>query len=178
MIVKLIILHLDSENKPSPMSEGVVEIWINSQPCKGINLTTWHTQAQGHHECQRFMVWPKSRAGSYLTLVPSSTCMPQRTHRGWPEHYPIIQLWSEVRYHPTHRHTKLLNLGSPYVMYASLHFKCLFIQTQSTGALIDTGGGYHLGAPNLWSRPLSTFPSSILHFPLIAMPGLQLCHLG
>jgi hypothetical protein len=42
-------------------------------------------------------------------------------------------------------------------------------------ALTDTGGGYHLGAPNLRSRPLSTFPSSILHFPLIALPGLQLC---
>jgi hypothetical protein len=39
------ILHLDAVNKPSPMSEGVVEIRINSQPCKGINLTTWHTHA-------------------------------------------------------------------------------------------------------------------------------------
>jgi hypothetical protein len=27
------------------MTEGVVEIWINSQPCKGINLATWHTWA-------------------------------------------------------------------------------------------------------------------------------------
>jgi hypothetical protein len=26
------------------MSEGVMEIRINSQPCKGINLTTQHTQ--------------------------------------------------------------------------------------------------------------------------------------
>jgi hypothetical protein len=31
---------LDSVNKQSPMSEGVVEIQINSQPFKGINLTT------------------------------------------------------------------------------------------------------------------------------------------
>jgi hypothetical protein len=31
---------LDSANKPSPISEGVTEIQINSQPCKGINLTT------------------------------------------------------------------------------------------------------------------------------------------
>jgi hypothetical protein len=45
-IMKLIIVHLDSTNKPSRMSEGVVEIRINSQPCKGINLTTRHTQAQ------------------------------------------------------------------------------------------------------------------------------------
>jgi hypothetical protein len=44
--MKLIILHLDSANKPSPMSEGVVEIRIDSQPSKGINLTTWHMQAR------------------------------------------------------------------------------------------------------------------------------------
>jgi hypothetical protein len=47
MITKLIILHLDSVNKPSPMSESVTEIQINSQPCKGVNQKTWHTQAQG-----------------------------------------------------------------------------------------------------------------------------------
>jgi hypothetical protein len=28
------------------MSEVVIEIRINNQPCKGINLTTSHTQAQ------------------------------------------------------------------------------------------------------------------------------------
>jgi hypothetical protein len=44
--MKLIILRLDSANKSSPMSKGVAEFQIDSQPCKGINLTTWHTQAQ------------------------------------------------------------------------------------------------------------------------------------
>jgi hypothetical protein len=43
--MKLIILCLDVVNKPSPMSEGVVEIQINNQPCKGINVTTRHTWA-------------------------------------------------------------------------------------------------------------------------------------
>jgi hypothetical protein len=46
IIMKLIILRLNTVNKPSPMSEGVTEIWINNQPCKGINLTTRHTQAR------------------------------------------------------------------------------------------------------------------------------------
>jgi hypothetical protein len=57
-------------------------------------------------------------------------------------------------------------------------FKCLFNRAQltwSTWALIDIGRSYHLGAPDLWSRPLSTFPPSILHFPRIALPSLQLC---
>jgi hypothetical protein len=173
--MKLIILRLYSTNKPSPMSEGVVEIRINCQPYKGINLTTWHTQARGHHEWQQFMTWPKSWVRSHLTLVSSSTHMPRWTHRGWPEHYPIVHPWNEIRYRLTHRHTKLLSLGIPDVPYVLVHFKCLFIQTQLTRALMDTGGGYHLGAPNFWSRPLSTFSSNILHFPLIAPPSLQLC---
>jgi hypothetical protein len=44
--MKLIILRLDSVNKQSLISESVTEIWINNQPCKGINQTTRHTQAQ------------------------------------------------------------------------------------------------------------------------------------
>jgi hypothetical protein len=173
--MKLIILHLDAANKPSPIFEGVADIRIDNQPSKGINLTIWHTQAWRHHEWQQFTTWPKSWARSYLLLVPTSTRMPQRTHHGWPEHYPIVHPWSEVKYHPTHWHMKLLSLVIPYVLYASVHFKCLFIWTQPTRALIDTNRGYHLGVPNLWSTPLSTFPSSILHFSLITPSGLQLC---
>jgi hypothetical protein len=37
---KMKLLRLNAMSKPSPISEGVVEIRINSQPCKGINLTT------------------------------------------------------------------------------------------------------------------------------------------
>jgi hypothetical protein len=50
-----------------------------------------------------------------------------------------------------------------------------FIWTLPTRALIDTGGGYHLRAPNFRSDHSSSFSSSILHFPLIAPPSLQLC---
>jgi hypothetical protein len=107
-------------------------------------------------------------------LVPSSTCMPRRTHRGWPDTI-LYNIHKEVGYHSTWRHTKLLNLGIPYVSYASVHFKCLFIRIQPMWALIDTGGGYHLGALNIRSDHSSSFPFSILHFPLIAPPGLQLC---
>jgi hypothetical protein len=35
--------------------------------------------------------------------------------------------------------------------------------------------GYHLGASNFRSNHSSSFPSSILSFPLIAPPSLQLC---
>jgi hypothetical protein len=121
------------------------------------------------------MMWPKSWVGSYLALVSSSMRMPRWTHRGWPEHYPIIHPWSKVRYRLTPRHTKLFSLGIPYVSYAPVHFKCLFNMAQPTQALINTGGGYHHRALNIRSDHSSSFPSSILHFPLIAPPGLQLC---
>jgi hypothetical protein len=54
-------------------------------------------------------------------------------------------------------------------------FKCLFIRTQQTRVLSDTGGGYHLEALNIRSDHSPSFPSCTLHFPLITPPGLQLC---
>jgi hypothetical protein len=54
-------------------------------------------------------------------------------------------------------------------------FECLFIWTQPMQALIDTGGGYYIKAPNIRSDHSPSFPSSILHFPLISLSGLQLC---
>jgi hypothetical protein len=139
-----------------PYSRIIVEIWINSQPCKGINLITWHVQAQGHRKWQPFTTWPKSWAGSYLTLVPSSTCMPQRTHRGWPEHYPVVHLWIEVRYCPTHQHTKLLSLEIPYVPYAPVHNSNLL-----TGARWSVLNQLRRGLPP-WSSKYQIRPLSFL----------------
>jgi hypothetical protein len=72
----------------------------------------------------------------------------------------------------THEATKFEDSICP--VYVST-FKCLFIQTQPTWALTDTDGGYHLRALNFRSDHSSSFPSSILPFPLIAPPSLQLC---
>jgi hypothetical protein len=44
-IMKLIILRLNTAIKSSPIFEGVTEIIINSQACKGKNLVTRHTRA-------------------------------------------------------------------------------------------------------------------------------------
>jgi hypothetical protein len=52
-------------------------------------------------------------------------------------------------------------------------------QTCSLGSddwsLIDSGGGYHIGASNIRPDHSPYFPSSFLHFSLIVPPGLQLC---
>jgi hypothetical protein len=55
-------------------------------------------------------------------------------------------------------------------------FKYLFNRAQMMWVLIDTGGGYHLETPNIRLDHSPSFLFSILYFPLIAPPGLQLCH--
>jgi hypothetical protein len=44
--MKVELLCLAVVKKSSPISEGVLEIQVNSQPCKGIKLTTQHKQAR------------------------------------------------------------------------------------------------------------------------------------
>jgi hypothetical protein len=176
--MKVELLRLNTANKPSPMSEGVTEIWINNQPCKDLNLTTRHTQARRAprvatiHDVTkksgRVLPRPSAIFHAYASV---DTPWVARTL----SHYTFMK-WGEVRYRPTHRHTNQMSLGIPYVPYALVQFKCMFIRAQPTRALIDIGGGYHLGAPNIRSDHSPSFPSSILHFPLIAPPGLQLCH--
>jgi hypothetical protein len=67
--MNLIILCLDSANKPSPISEGAVEIQTNNQPCKGIDLTTWHTQAQRTPRVAIVHDAVKETIRAHLTLV-------------------------------------------------------------------------------------------------------------
>jgi hypothetical protein len=67
--MKLIILHLDAMNKPSPISKGVTEIRINSQPYKGINLTTRDTQARRAPRVATIHDVTKETIRAQLTLV-------------------------------------------------------------------------------------------------------------
>jgi hypothetical protein len=175
--MKFIILCINIANKPSPMSEGVTEIWINSRPCKSINLTTRHTQARGAPRVATFhnminrsgWVIPRPSAIFHVYVSMDTPWVAQTLSYCTPVKQGKVSSNSF-----THDATQF---GNSICHVCINTFKCLFNRAQSTWVLIDTGGGYHLGAPNLWSRPLSTFPSSILYFPLIAPPGLQLCQL-
>jgi hypothetical protein len=118
--MKLIILRLNTANKPSPISEGVAEIRINTQPCKGINLTTRHTQVRRTPRVETVHDTVKESGQVLPPLVPSSMTMPRWTHRGWPDTIPY-NIHKEVGYRPTRRHMKLLSLGIPYVPYATVH---------------------------------------------------------
>jgi hypothetical protein len=119
-------------------------------------------------------MWSKSRVGSYLTLVPSSMRMPQRTDRGWPDTIPY-NTHKEVRYRPTQRHMKLLSLWDPIKSRMRQYTTQTYLSRPNNRSLTDTGGDYHLEALNFRSDHSSSLPSNILPFPLIASPGLQLC---
>jgi hypothetical protein len=171
--MKLIILRLGAANKASPMSEGVTEIQINSQPCKGINLTTWHTWAT--EETWVVIVHDEVKESGRVLPHPvfhvyASADTPRVT-RALSHCTPVK--WGKVSSNPLT--DKVTKFGDSICPVCVSTFKCLFIRTQPTETLTDICGGYHLGAPNFRSDHSSSFPSSILPFPLIALPGLQLC---
>jgi hypothetical protein len=170
--MKLIILHLDSVNKPSPMSEGVTEIRINSQPWKGINLTTRHTQARRAPWVAIVHDAVKEMIKVHLTLVHTfhayaSVDIPWVAHA--LSHCTPVRYDRIVSVSAAHDATKFGDSICPVCVST---FKCLFIRTQLTRALTDTGRGYHHGAPNFRSDHSPSFPYNILPFLLIAPPGL------
>jgi hypothetical protein len=73
------------------MSEGVMEIQINNQPCKGIILTTRHTQARRAPRVATVHDAVKEMTKAHLTLVHVFHVYALQMHHGWPMHYPIIQ---------------------------------------------------------------------------------------
>jgi hypothetical protein len=173
--MKLIILLLNTANKTSPMSEGVVEIWINSQPYNGINLTTRHTHARRAPWVATIHDEAKETIRAHLTLVHvfhayASADTPWVAHAlSWctPARYGKIASVSV-----THDATQF---GDSICPICVSRVQILFIRAQQTRALTDTGGGYHLGALNIISDHSPSFPSSIPHFSLIAPHSLQLC---
>jgi hypothetical protein len=163
-------------NKPSPISEGVAEIWINSQLCKSLNLTTRHKQARKAprvaivHDAVIELGWvPPHPSVVFHTYASVNTPWVTRTL----SHCTPVKQGKVSSNSLTHEATKF---GYSICPVCVSIFKCLFIQTQPTWALIDTGGGYHLGASNFRSDHSSSFPSSILPLLQIAPPSLILNH--
>jgi hypothetical protein len=101
------------------------------------------------------MTQSKSRVGSYLTLVPSSTRMPRRTHRGWPDTI-LYNIHKEVGYRPTQRHAKLLSLEIPYVPYAPVH--SMLVHQGITDASLN----WHRRVLQPWSSEYQIIPLILL----------------
>jgi hypothetical protein len=156
-----------------------MEIRINSQPWKENNLTTRHTHARRAprvaivHDAVNESGWvlPRPSAIFHANASAATPCVVQTLSHCTPV-----------------KHGKVSSNSVPHntTQFVGPHESCmcqyttqsLLIRTQSTRALIDSGGGYHLEAPNFRSDHSPSFPSSILRFPLIAPRRLPLCQHG
>jgi hypothetical protein len=161
--MKLIILCLNTANKPPTTSEGVTEIQINNQPCKGINLTTWHMWAM---EATRVATVHDTVKESGQVLPHPSVVFHAYDSVDTPwvartlPHCTPVKRGTISSNSSTHEATKFGDSICPVCVNT---FKCLFIRAQQTWALTDTGCSQHLGAPNFKSDQSSTIPSSIFH---------------
>jgi hypothetical protein len=126
----LIILRLDSANQPSPMSKGVMEIWINSQPCKGINLTTWHMQAQRAPRVATIHDVTKKpdRVLSHPSAIFHAYASAYTPWVDWTQSYCTPMKRGKVSSNSsTHEATQF---GDSICPVCACTFKCFFIQTQ------------------------------------------------
>jgi hypothetical protein len=138
--MKLIIQRINTANKPSPLSEGVMNIRINSQPCKGMNPITWHTQARRApwvatvHEVIKKLGWvlPHPSVVSHMYASANtpweawtlSHCTPMK--RGKVSSNSLID--------------DATQFGDSICPVCISTFKFLFNRAQLTWALFDTGG--------------------------------------
>jgi hypothetical protein len=145
----------------------IMESRINSQPCKGINLTTRHTRARRAPRVATVHNAVKEMIRAHLNLVHvfhvyASTDKPWVAHA--LSHFTPVSYGRIASVSATHKATQFV--GPHKILYAPVHNSNLLI-----GARWST---YHLEALNFRSDHSSSIPSSILLFPLFAPPGLQL----
>jgi hypothetical protein len=140
---------------------------------QGINLATRHTWATKATRVATFRddyqrVDPGPPYPSVIFHVKSSTCSP-----GMARTLSQCHPWGTVGCRPTQRPSTLLILWDPInPVCASTQLNACCNRAQPTRSLINTCGGYHLRSSEYENRPLSTFPSGILHFPLVALLDL------
>jgi hypothetical protein len=119
--MELTILRLNTANKPSPMSEGVTEIQINNQLCKGINQTTRHTWAT---EATRVAIVHNKAKNLGQVLPRPSVVFHSYASADTPWVARILYHCTPVKRGKvsskpsTHEATKF---GIPYVPYVSIH---------------------------------------------------------
>jgi hypothetical protein len=136
--MKLIILRLNVASKPPPIFKGVTEIIINSQSCKGINLTTRHTRAKRASRVAIVHDMIKETIRTHLTLVHIFHTNAS-VDNSWVAH--ALSWCTLIRYGritsvlATHYASKFAGL---YILYVSIH-NWVLVHLGST----DTGLNWH-----------------------------------
>jgi hypothetical protein len=126
-----------------PYPRVITEIQINSQPCKGINLTTRHTQARRAPQVAKV----------HDTVKESSRVLPHPS-AVFHAYASVDTPWlARTLSHCKVSSNSVTHDATQFVGPHKSHMRQYTIQTYSPGpddrSLINTGGGYHLGAPNL-----------------------------
>jgi hypothetical protein len=126
------------------MFEGVAEIRINSQPCKGINLTTRHTWAT--ETTQMAIIHNTVKESGQVLPCPNAVFHAYASmDTPWVaqtlSHCAPVKWGKLLSNLSTHEATKF---GNFICLVCFNTFKYLFIRIQPMQALIDTYGGYHI----------------------------------
>jgi hypothetical protein len=172
--MKLIILWNDYNGQVLTISEGNHGDLNQYTSCKGKNLTTRHT-----------WVMKAPRVATVQDTVKESgrvlPCPSAVFHVYASVDTPWVA-WTLSHFTPMKRGKVSSNSAThESTMFAGPHKSHMRQYTTQTCSpepdnrtLIDRSWGYHLGALNFRLDHSSSFPSSILPFPLIAPPGLHL----
>jgi hypothetical protein len=161
----------EHSEQASPTSEGVAEIQINIT----LQVSTWKHDTRATKE-----TWVSTFHDNYQRVEPGPPYPSVIFHVKTSMDSPWVartlsqcHLWSTVGCRPTQRPSTLLSLRDPInPVCASTQLNACCNRAQLTRSLVDTGGGYQPQSSEYKNRSLSTFPSGILHFPLVAPPGL------
>jgi hypothetical protein len=129
-----------------------------------------------YHEWPPFALTIKESSRAHRTLVSSSTQKPRRVVRRWPEHYPNVI--REVQWVSSNSATvDATKFAGPHKSCMHQYTTQCLLQQGTTDTILNR----HRRRLPPWSsesdiRLLSSFPSSIPHFPLVAPPGLAISH--
>jgi hypothetical protein len=157
----------------SPIFKGAVEIRINSHLVREI---TWQ-----HDTCEphRYHEWPPfslTIKESGRVLSHPSVVFHTKTSMGNPWAARTLSQCTPVKQGKISSNSmtvKLLSLREPInPVCVSTQLSACCNRAQSTRSSTDTGGGYHLGAPNLTSDHSQPSYPVFPIFPLVALPGL------
>jgi hypothetical protein len=129
------------DEQASPIFEGVAEIWINSQPCKGMNLTTWHMWARRAPRVAiaHDMIKESGWVLPHFSVIFHAYASMDTSWVAWTlSHCTPTKRGKVSSNSATHEATKFV--GPQKISYVPVHNQSLFIPTQPTRALIDTSG--------------------------------------